>query len=53
VFKAIAFGYKDPRNMTIELAQYFDQQYAIGVKSGKKYSKSSHLSSGTIKQQDF
>jgi hypothetical protein len=51
--KVIAGGYKDPRNMEIKLAQYFDSEYAIGVKEAKKYSKSNYQATGTIKQQDF
>jgi len=53
ISKVIAGGYKDPRNMELKLAQYFDQEYAIGVKEAKKYSKSNYQSTGTIKQQDF
>jgi len=39
--------------MEIQLAQYFDQEYAVGVKEAKKYSKSNYQATGTIKQQDF
>ena len=53
VYKAIATGYKDPRNMELKAAQYFDQEYALGVKEAKKYSKSNYQSTGTIKPQDF
>ena len=53
VNKVIAGGYKDPRNMELKLAQYFDAEYAIGVKEGKKYSKSNYQTTGTIKQQDY
>lgn len=53
VFKVIAGGYKDPRNMELKLAQYFDGEYALGVKQAKKYSKSNYQSTGTIRQQDF
>lgn len=53
VNKVIAGGYKDPRNMELKLAQYFDQEYMIGVKDAKKYSKSNYQATGTIKQQDF
>ena len=51
--KVIAGGYKDPRNMELELAQYFDTQYLLDVKEAKKYSKSNYRKTGTIKQQDF
>jgi hypothetical protein len=53
VTKVIAGGYKDPRNMELKLAQYFDAEYSIGVKEAKKYSKSNYQVTGTIKQQDF
>jgi hypothetical protein len=53
VYKAIAQGYKDPRHMEIQLAQYFDMEFATVVKSAKKYSKSNYQSTGTIKPQEF
>ena len=53
VYKAIATGYKDPRHLDLQIAQYFDQEYAIGVKEAKKYSKSNYQSTGTIKGQDY
>ena len=53
VYKAVAMGYKDPRNMNIELAQYFDNEYMIAVKQGKKFSKSNYSDSGYIAPQDF
>ena len=52
-YKAIAMGYKDPRNMNIEAAQYFDIEYEKGVKEGKKFSKSNYSDVGFIRQQDF
>jgi len=53
VFKAIAMGYKDPRNMNIELAQYFENEYRIGVKEAKKFSRASYHTTGQISAQDF
>ena len=53
VYKAVAMGYKDPRNMDIKLAQYFDSEYMRQVKEGKKFSKSSYADSGNITPQDF
>tara|TARA_R100001594_G_scaffold13276_4_gene28735 strand:- start:2216 stop:2605 length:390 start_codon:yes stop_codon:yes gene_type:complete len=53
VNKVIAQGYKDPRHMELNTAQYFDQEYAIGIKRAKKYSRSNYQSTGFIKQQDF
>lgn len=53
VYKAIAMGYKDPRNLKIELAQYFDAEYNKSVKQGKKFSKSNYIQTGFAKPQDF
>jgi hypothetical protein len=53
VYKAVAMGYKDPRNLQIELAQYFDAEYSKSVKQGKKFSKSNYIQTGFIKPQDF
>ena len=53
VYKAIAMGYKDPRNMEINNAQYFDMEYIKGVKEGKKFSKSNYTDIGSISPQDF
>jgi len=52
-YKVIAMGYKDPRNMKIDAAQYFDAEYEKGVKEGKKFSKSNYTDIGYIRQQDF
>ena len=53
VYKVIAMGYKDPRNMNIEVAQYFDNEYMIAVKQGKKFSKSNYTDLGYVVPQDF
>ena len=53
VYKAIATGYKDPRHLDIQVAQYFDQEYSLGVAQARKESRNSYQSTGTIKQQDF
>ena len=53
VNKVIAQGYKDPRHMELNTAQYFEQEYAIGIKRARKYSRSNYQSTGFIKQQDF
>ena len=52
-YKAIAMGYKDPRNLNIEAAQYFDMEYEKGVKEGKKFAKSDYIDIGSVRQQDF
>jgi len=53
VFKAIAAGYEDPRNLNLELAQYFNMKYETIVKETKKFARSSYLSTGMIVPQDF
>jgi|TARA_R110002020_G_scaffold258800_9_gene472651 hypothetical protein len=53
VNKAIANGYKEPRNMDIQVAQYFDNEYLLGLKEAKKFSRSNYQTTGNIKPQDF
>ena len=53
IYKAIAMGYKDPRNMNVEFAQYFDNEYMVSVKQGKKFSKSNYTDLGYVVPQDF
>ena len=53
VYKVIAMGYKDPRQMDIKIAQYFDNEYMIAVKQGKKFSKSNYTDLGYVVPQDF
>ena len=53
VTKVIASGYKDPRHLEIQLAQYFDLEYNNMVKTAKKYARSNYLSTGTIVPQEF
>ena len=52
-YKAIALGYQEPRNMKIELAQYFNNEYEIMVKRAKKFARSNYLTSGQIVPQEF
>lgn len=52
-YKAIALGYQEPRNMKIELAQYFNNEYEIMVKRARKFARSSYLTSGQIVPQEF
>ena len=52
-YKAIAIGYQDPRNMKIELAQYFDNEYEKICKRAKKFARSSYLTTGQIVPQEF
>jgi hypothetical protein len=53
VSKVIAQGYKDPRNMELNNAQYFENEYALGVKKAKKFVRSNYQRSGFIRPQDF
>jgi hypothetical protein len=53
LFRVIAVGYKDPRNLQIDMAQYFDQEYNLGVKEAKKFSRSNYQTTGQIRPQEF
>ena len=53
VNKVISMGYKDPRNMKIDAAQYFDMEYEKGIKEAKKYSKGYYKTHTFVKAQDF
>ena len=53
VNKVIARGYKDPRHMEIDTAQYFDMEYNLGMRKAKRFSKSNYQTTGRIKPQDF
>ena len=53
VSKVIAMGYKDPRHMELNTAQYFDNEFELGVKRAKKFSKSNYQTTGIIVAQDF
>jgi hypothetical protein len=53
VFKAIAYGYLDPRNMEMNNAANFNQMYDQGVKKAKNYVRSQNITTGQIIPQDF
>ena len=53
VYKVIAMGYKDPRHMELKTAQYFDNEYMMSVKEGKKFSKSNYTDVGYVVPQEF
>ena len=53
IYKVIAMGYKDPRNMEINNAQYFDMEYTKGIKEAKKFSRSNYQSVGRARPQEF
>jgi len=52
-YKVISMGYKDPRNLNIELASYFDMEYEKVVREGKKYARSNNKMATQIKQVDM
>ena len=51
--KVISMGYKEPRNMQIDVAQYFDAEYEKGVKKAKAFARTNYQLSGRVKPQDF
>ena len=53
VYKVIAMGYKTPPNINLDLAQYFDMEYAKSVKSAKKFAKRAYIQTGIIAPVDF
>jgi len=53
VNKVVANGYKDPRNLNIELAQFFEAEYLKGLREAKKFSKSRYRKGGYIKAYDY
>ena len=53
VDKAIATGYKDPRHMDLEVAQYFENEYEKTLKKAKKHAKGHLITTGRIVPQDF
>lgn len=53
VNKVISDGYKNPKNLNIDLATFFDVEYQKGIKEAKKFAKSRYRSGGVIKPHDF
>ena len=53
VSKAIAVGYKDPRHMEIQNAQYFDAEYEKGIKKAKKFARGNYSKVGSVVPRDF
>jgi len=53
VDKAIAMGYRDPRNQNIQNAQYFETLYLEAKRRAKKLAKSNFQTTGRIVPQDF
>ena len=52
-YKVISDSYKDPRNLNLDLAQYFEGEYIKCIKMAKKYAKMQHYSSGQTIPQEF
>jgi len=53
-YKVIADLYKLPGDaLNLQLAQYFDQQYLMEVREGKKYASRHKVSGGFIKPVEF
>ena len=53
VSKVIAKGYKDPRHMELQTAQYFDGEYSLGIKKAKNFARSNYITIGRIVPQDY
>ena len=53
VSKVIAAGYKDPRHMEIQTSQFFDNEYEVGIKRARKFSKGNYITVGRVVSQDF
>tara|TARA_Y100001938_G_scaffold112032_1_gene153429 strand:+ start:185 stop:580 length:396 start_codon:yes stop_codon:yes gene_type:complete len=53
VWKVVSEGYMDPRNLNVNSATFFDQQYQISVKRAKHRARSGMVTNGFIKQVDF
>jgi hypothetical protein len=51
--RAISMGYRDPRNLNLQNAEYFETAYKEGLKKAKKFAKSGYVSTGKIVPQDF
>ena len=52
-YKAISDLYKDPRNLNMEMAQFFEGEFEKGVKRGKVAARTNLVKTGVIKQVDF
>lgn len=53
VYKSISEFYRDPRNMNLEAAQYYEAEYEKIVKEARKFSRKQHISTGYITPRDF
>ena len=53
VDKAISQGYTDPRNLNLQMAQYFDNEYEKAVKKAKIWARSNGVTTGFVAPCDF
>ena len=53
VYKAISELFLQPKNLNMELAQYFELEYMKLVKKAQKYAKRHHITTGIIRGVDF
>ena len=53
IYKAIAMGYEDPRNLNLELAQYFNMKYETIIKEANKFARSNYTRTGMVAPQEF
>ena len=53
VYRCIAEFYRDPRNINLELAEYYQGQYDKIVRLAKHYGKRGHIGFGSLRGQDF
>jgi|TARA_Y100001973_G_scaffold59047_1_gene86899 hypothetical protein len=53
VNKVISIGYKDPRNLNINNAQFFDLEFTKGMKKAKKFARSNYATLGRVVPNDF
>ena len=53
VDKAISQGYTDPRNLNLQMAQYFDAEYEKAVKKAKTWARSNGVTTGFVAPCDF
>ena len=53
VYKVIAMGYRDPRNMDLMTSKFFSEEYEIGIKKAKTFARSNFVTSGRVSPVDF
>ena len=52
-YKVISDAYKEPRNLNLDLAQYFEGEYIKCVKMAKKHARMHNYSSSIILPQEY